>query len=259
MTQRHFTHHLVALLALGAIACDRAPSGPPPRVARAKVTLGTIHHGDFSAPARVERGEAALEITRLAVVISDLELHTCAPPLQASLPFVREAHAHVPDSATRLGTPFVEDLLGRTGKALIIGEVAPPVGDFCELWVILAPADEDVMNLTELDTGEVVGESFLLKGRWRPRADAEWRPFSHALALKRAWRVELIDPREGTSPLSLPEDGDSAFILLDKRVDASLLDGMDFASLETPAGAEALADRLASRLKIYQRDEKTSP
>ena len=68
----------------------------------------------------------------------------------------------MPSSAIRLGTLYVEDLLGKPGSANILGEVAPPPMRYCELYTVIAPADDDVINLTDVATEELEGKSAML-------------------------------------------------------------------------------------------------
>lgn len=245
----------ISLLAcLSGLACE--PSAPPYEArASARVTLGYIHHhkeplaatGEWTARAP-DGSEAILDV--FALVISDIELHACAPhSAQSSFlldALIPPAFAHVPNSATRLGTPFVEDLLAQPGKARITGEIAPPPGTYCALWAIIAPADEDVMNMTALETQELEGKSALIRGRWRAHPQAPWESFEHAFTTRRAIRVPL-------SALSL-KDGSTAFLLLDKSV--ALPGSITPAALAEEQAAAQLLEGVLRQLVLFQAGTK---
>ncbi len=193
-------------------------SGEP----RGKITLGVIRHGVEREPDRPLRllGERyALELNKLYLVIADLEVHACEDRAQnASWSLFNEAHAHVPESATRLGTPTLDDLTGPVGRARIIGEVAPPRGRYCRLRVVMAPADDDVVNLSTLDMDELVGHGAVVDGRWRRVGEQTWQPFTHRLTEPMTWFVELPEP------ITLSSKEDSAFVLVDTRLDGAFAD-----------------------------------
>ena len=241
---------LALAAALATASCERAPDSRVPE--SASVTLGAIRQG-APAPLTLERGGAEAVIESLAWVVADVELHACvepAPPSWRAL-VVREARAHVPDSATRIGIPSLEDLLAEPGRARVWGEIAPPPLAYCALWVIVAPADDDVVNLSDAPTEDVVGHSFLIAGRWRASADRPWEQFSHALAPRRAIPVRFADPSSGSARLELGSERRSAFLLIEKSVGPELFSGIALSSLASEAGAEAVFDRLAQSLSVY--------
>ena len=243
-----------------AMGCQPAPALE--ERAQGRVTLGVIHHAadrsaDRNTPiGSIERADGLLRLGVLAIVIAEIELHTCAfaPPAEAGLWFVPEARAHVPSSATRLGAPFVEDLLGRPDRAQIFGEIAPPVPhDYCHLWAIVAPADEDVVNTTQdVDTQTIVGHSAIVEGAWRATREAPWQPFSYTLDMRARYPVTLS--KGGQKKAALTEREQSAFWLIDKTIDARLLEQLDPSSMASVEGAETLIARVGEQLTLYKTD-----
>lgn len=195
---------------------------------RGKVTFGVIRHG--AAPQKgvlqLTSEPYILELSTFYMVVGDLEFHACArdQTKKAALDWIiPHAHAHVPESATRLGTPTLVNMLGQTGRARIIGEVAPPLGTYCSLRVVVAPADEDVVNLSELAPDTLTGHSVIIEGRWRDTRDTspeEWRSFSHKFTSASVWHVRLPEPIE------LERGEESAFVLVDSVLDDTLADAL---------------------------------
>lgn len=253
---------MLALL-VGCGGCSRDGGTPSTRstpapvvVTQGKVTLGHMHHRPAPRPdaedplAWTDAQGAQWEVTRLYVVVSAVELHLCEPTRAALLwdALVPSAHAHVPDAATRLGTPFIEELVGRPGRARIVGEVAPPLADVCEVVVVIAPADADVMNDTELDAEALLGHSLILQGRRRPAPDQPWAPFTLSAAVTDAWTARAINPKTGDAPLRLRAGSPDAFVLLEKTLGAEDLGGLSEAALKDRAARDVFAADLLKRL-----------
>lgn len=171
--------------------------------------------------------------------------------------FIPSAYAHVPESATRLGTPTLDDMLGETGRARIVGEIAPPFGEYCSVRVVVAPADEDVVNLSELPPDELTGHSAIVRGRWRQKQDDEqaWHSFTHRLSSVSARHVMLPEP------ILLDPSHDSAFVLVDSTIDGALADALGdwitSSGAETP-DEEAIARKILDLVGDTQR-RYTSP
>ncbi len=203
---------------------QRAASQAP----RAEVNFGYIHHFDDtldhrpSEPLVIAIDDARLELHHIALVTSALELHRCSVSNELTRRvgawLIPTAHAHVPSSATRLGTPYVEDLLGTPESARIAGGIAPPFGTYCELHIILAPADDDVINLTAISHSEIENHTVLIRGRWRADENQPWSDFEWTEDRRQAVAVKLIDPQTGQSPLSLENAGDQTMVLVDKTL-----------------------------------------
>ncbi len=282
---------LLMVGALLASGCERDATlrAQPERVG--SVTLGTLHHGPKRAQAPPSdsaegaqggmtagdadgahddaadadsaslwraplQGGGQLELTTLVWAIGDVELHACETPApqRASLHdwLIPSAHAHVPDSATRLGTPFVEDLLGPQGKARIMGELAPPHGRYCALEVIFAPADDDIINMTEADTEALIGNTYLIAGRVRASSDAPWQQLNASGPWRHAQRVALPE-------LTLSAYSEGEFLLIDKTLSDSLVSHLDAATLAAEGGAVALMQALASALTLYTPGDGAPP
>jgi hypothetical protein len=226
----------LGLLAL--VACERpAPPhhGPEPGSGlRGKATVGVI----LERAAEGELVAGGVTWRSAALVISDVELHACEQGWRwPSL--VGDAYAHVPGSAMRLGTPMAIELLGAPGKARIIGESAPPHVAICAMEVILAPADADVINVTELDAGALEGRTFVARG-----VDAAGAEVTVSLALRRAVRVE-VPP----GALVVRRDEAEVFALVQLAVGPELLEGLERMGEEE--AERVLVARLGEKMKLY--------
>ena len=256
---------ILAISALTLLACqpddrDLPPAAveTEPSVPPAEVSFGYIHHlqgldHQPLEPLVVELPEATLRLERLLFVISGVELHLCAPTNQLATRLkellIAPAHAHVPSSATRFGSPWVEDLLDRPGAARMAGGIAPPPGSYCEMHMILVPADDDAINLTSTPPEEIDGHTALISGQWRPQGAPDWRPFQWTSDLRTTRAIRLMDPRSGAHPLVLDE-GTQVLLLLDKLLDPSLFATVEW-SEEGPS-FEPFLDDLARRVSIYR-------
>ncbi len=161
----------------------------------------------FAQPEEVEPltfkiSKLEYEIDELYMVVSAVEVHLCTTPV-VSMSLIPSAYAHVSDSATRLGTPVVVPLHTRKFSPTIIGEISPPVGRYCLGYVIVAPADDDVMNLTDLGTEKIVGKSVFIKGRFRDEASVEWAEFERAFDFRGPFEFDLINPKTGEDTLEV--------------------------------------------------------
>lgn len=237
---------------------------------KAKVDIGAIHHFEGVAPGGPVRTElddgTTLEIREAYLVVSAVELHACEPGLDdyesPDGPVLNDlvpdlwplvggtARAHVPDSSTRMGTPFVEDLLAEPGRARIAGELAPPLAAYCRAAAILAPADRDVANTTDVATSAIDGHTLLIRGRRRPDPEADWTSFEFTTDVARAIEFPARDPRTGQTPLVLDNPQASSMLLVDK-----LLRPSTFATdLDADDAGEAIVDRLADTLQTHTYD-----
>lgn len=243
-----------AIVICGAFLSSCAPTREPSSVyERGKVTLGTIKHGASPEAHALEFDDTEIVVDSVLVVVSDVELHSCKSKERerARFSLISEAHAHVPDSATRLGTPFVEDLLGAIGRASIVSEIAPPLGDYCSLWVIIAPADDDILNPTSVSARDLVGQSVIISGRQRTQGDDVWQKFTRTSSLKRAFEVPI-------APIKLSREKDSAFVLIDKTLDQQWWEDLDPSELVLEHGAEYVLSRYLERLERYTPKKRTN-
>lgn len=277
-------HHRFALCALATIAalqfltaCDDAPSDGATdtirqlearareRAPRVEVSMGYLHHhgDDWPQDQAILTGPEGqeAELTRLLVVTSAIELHLCAPTntLGALLldALVPTAHAHVPSSATRQGTPYVEDLLGPARATRMVGGIAPPQGDYCEMHVLLTPADDDIINLTGVPTSELEGLTALVEGRWRPTPDTPWKEFRWTYQGTQIARVPLLNPKDGSAPLVLNDPEDTALLLIDKSL--SLTDLQRARWSASGPDFEPFISRLTDQISLYRFDRPPSP
>lgn len=253
------------------------------REQRATMSFGFIHELDGipeGGPVSLDLADGTrVEVQQAYLVVSAIEAHLCEPaasgesghngilPAKTAHPRVftllgdwllPPAYAHVPSSATRLGTPFVEDLLA-PGQARVIDEIAPPMASYCSLFAVVSPADDDIVNLTELGTDEIVGKTMLLRGRYRAgdgsaktAQDSAWQDFESASQARDIIQIDAIDPQTGRAPLSLDTANASRMMLLDKRISPDLFNGLAREDFTGPEAANRVLKRLEKRLKIYQ-------
>lgn len=159
------------------------------------------------------RDEAKLSDGRViesaVAVVAAVELHSCPskPKPGAALYrlLVPDAHAHVPSSSTRLGDPAASDLLDGRPASRVIGELSVPLERFCHAFVVFAPADDDVLNVTEISDDELVGSTLVTR-----LADGT----TDSSDAVRAVRVDLVDPNTG-APLQFDTAGSGPMLLFD--------------------------------------------
>lgn len=235
---------------------DGAPQQPP-----TEVSFGYIHH--LRPPAEVEEPPreltlaegAQIRLDDLVLVTSAVELHLCAPTNELTRStqslFLPRAHAHVPSSATRHGTPYVEDLLSPAGAARMVGGIAPPAGDYCELHVILTPADDDAINLTDISPEEIEDHTAMVRGTWRARPDEPWQDFQWSSELRRVAILPLFHPQSGQAPLQLARRGSDVLLLLDKELPQDFSDLIQVDAKKGP-DFEPLFDDIINSLSIYR-------
>lgn len=229
----------IASVVCGAVVsgCEAPPPAPgaaaPGSGLAGKATVGVI------LKRTAELDASAVRWLNVALVVSDVELHACEQARWAPDWLVPAAYAHVPGSAMRLGTPMAVELTGEPGRAKIIGEAAPPMASICALGVVLAPADDDIINTTELEAGQLEGRTFVARG---VRADGE--RVSVELKLRRVVRV----PVEPGALVIRPEDPE-VFALVQVRVTDALLEGLD--TMGEAEAEEALVRRLEANMTLY--------
>lgn len=207
--------------------------------------------------ARGSQGEE-IEIEQFYLVTSAMELHICEEGFDPSFGqrlqqwLLPTAHAHVPSSATRLGVPFVENLLAEPGLARIVGSIAPPLYNYCRLYAILSPADDDVLNLTSLEPDQIEHKTLLITGRFRTAPEHPWQPFSLDSTARRAIEMKLIAPDTGQQPLALAPSPGHALILIDKTIGAAIFDDLEINSLLDGSAASTVLDRLSASFHIHE-------
>ena len=230
------------------------------RPAAAETNFGYIHHLQEplahtpGMPLALDLDGPQVEIQDMVLVISAMELHRCSVTNTLSRTLfdwlIPSADAHVPSSATRFGTPWVEDLLATPGAARMIGGIAPPLGTYCELHVILAPADDDVINITAVDPEEIENHTFLIRGRWRPDTSSPWRAFQWSDQRRQPVALPLINPHTGDSPVELQDPQVRLLFLLDKTLSPDLLHQVTLE--DSGPSFTAFFDGLIETFSIYQ-------
>jgi hypothetical protein len=281
---------MVAVLILLCTGCGDAkePSGDEAlkrkleqqaaaRADKASVTFGAIHHhrggaepgGPWTVEVQGDETSKEIRIDEAYLVMAAFELHACEPGQDGYKPsgnpelinglydlLVPPVSAHVPSSATRLGTPYVEDLLAKPGSAKIIGEIAPPLGRWCRVVPVVAPADSDVMNSTSVRTEEMVGTSLLIRGATRKAGekDGDWKPFTWKTDARTTVDLQAVDPRSGESPIGLESSGASAMLLVDKSLGPETFGVGEAIETPGPKAAEAILKRLTDTFEIHTFD-----
>ncbi len=239
--------------------------------------------------ARTKNNEE-IEITEFYLITSAVELHVCEKdydPTFGKLERIQQwlipsAYAHVPSSATRLGVPFVENLLAAQNQARIVGSIAPPVHNYCRLYAILSPADDDILNLTQLDNEQIEHKTMRVSGRFLAHAVADadvrvdadtdanigtdananddtganagpqWQSFVLESTDRRVVEMKLIAPETGKQPLSLAASKGHALILIEKTVGHEIFDGLEAESLLDGTAASTILDRVISTFRIHE-------
>ncbi len=223
-----FYRNVVWIVLLTLFGCEAAPVSPGPRP-RASVSIAYGH----AAQDTLAWGES--QIDEVVVVVSAVELHACAPQ-KSSFRFelIPSAHAHVPSSSTRLGVPGATALFdGREGSR-VVGELGVPLETFCEAWLIFAPADDDVMNVTSVDDSNLVGSTLVAVG-----SDGEITSTSAVRMVK----VAIDDPNK-PRPLSFDKPGSGPMLLFDLAIEPLE---------EGHAQDELLAEQLLNQITVSMR------
>jgi hypothetical protein len=280
MMQRLITIIALLSLSLTAFGCQETgqpassdrPASPTYRSApEGTLRVGGIHTldgFDTKNAIRLEANGKTVRIDTLALVVSAVELHACRPaetPESSDKPgptrinfdltdlFVGTAHAHTPGSSTRLGTPIARDLAGPGGRARIVGEIAPPLGSYCRVFATLAPADDDLNNLTSLTIQQLLGHSLVIKGRWRTSETSDWTPFTLTSNATASVGFDAIDPNTGEPPIRFASPSDVTLALLQTDLHPDIFRGLPDA-LPTPdsATADTILKRIAHSLRLHQ-------
>ena len=183
----------------------------------------------------LEVGEVALD--EVVVVVSAVELHTCAADTDGSsfrFELVPSAHAHVPSSSTRLGVPAAAALFEGREASRVIGELSVPLERFCSAWIVLAPADDDVLNVTTIDDATLVGSTLVAAS---PDGTVS------TTSSTRLIEVELSDPNK-PGPLQFDKPGSGPMLLFDLSIEP-----ID----EQPPTDTEMADFLLERVEVSLR------
>jgi hypothetical protein len=148
--------------------------------------------------------------------------------------------------------PAAANLLDGREAAQVVGELAVPLERFCKAWVVLAPADDDVLNLTSVDDELLVGHSLVARD-----SDSD-QIFSTSKT--RLVEVELSDPN-AAGPLQLDKAGSGPMLLFDVSLGSpESPDSPESPPPQSPdspdspdARAEGFADYLLDNLDVSMR------
>lgn len=286
MSSNH-THILTAALALTFClsSCSDAQSPDGSSTDRAALTytsppegslrLGAIHSLDGfdrtdSGELRLTDNDTTVVIDQLVVILSAVELHACRPgehpDAQADPPAERinfrlfdligsTAHAHTLGSSTRLGTPIARNLATEGGRARIVGETAPPLGVYCTIVPVFAPADDDLVNPTTLSVEQLRGHTLLANGKWRADPEDDWQSFELTSDATHVVPLEAINPDTGEPPIRFDSRSDVTLALIEPTLHPRLFAELPRALPNPPADTgDQLLDQLISSLRIHQFD-----
>lgn len=239
----------LALSGLMLVSCKPSLPAADPAVARVEIGLVRVVEGvdeDHALP--IVGGK----VREFVLVISAVELLECES-LSLVDWIIPRAYAHVPSTGTRMGVPWVEDLLDPSPFARVIGDIGPPLAKYCDAYVILSPADDDAVNFSRVDGDDILDYTAILRievldtDTGEPEI-IEWRSDA-ALAVP----MELIDPETGRSPLRLQRPDDQAMILVEKTIKASIFEGFD---PEDEDFLETVLSRVSETIRVHRFDSQ---
>lgn len=238
---------LVALLSLPQ--CIRMTEGIEVDVAYQPVAT--------PAQIRTDMGYRVI-LERALMVVGKVELVRCDN-------FVRDltrlfaparARAHVLDTPTSLGEPWVIDLIESGGLPLLAGTLRPPPGRYCSLRVTGMPADADAAGLSD-ENLDMMQHSVLVLGRVVDTTTGDETPLTGRIWEVLQWEIALERPLELGSP-----GLDTIAVEIDTL---RWFDGIDFAALGfAPRGPDTamlqqLTDNVRSSLRAVLPDAEQAP
>jgi len=203
---------LVLAQALGEAACISSSDG-------IRVAVVARQPGTAQTSFVTDRGYT-VALDRAYACIGAIEIRPCAAPTARRVLGLRSAHAHGTNTATKLTTPAVIDLLGGN-QSLPLGELSPPPSAYCSARVSLLAADDDALGLS---TPIVTGRSVLLEGRWSAPAGSP-----HEL------RIATSSAADSVSKLGLDLREPKTVTLVVGPEGRRWFDGIDFASEDATA------------------------
>jgi hypothetical protein len=220
---------------------DSVPQGET-EIAQAKFVVGVRTQTQGDLRHRFDDG-SELVISQWAIVLSAVEVHLCEEAAWKRV-FIGTANAHVSNSITRLGTPVAEDLLMGTGGAKVVGEIAPPIGNYCRAYAVFTGADDDVMNFTSFSDADLLGHTALIRGELL-------QPNMAPTPIEWAWDGVQVAPI-ALDAIPMVNPTDSFLLLVDKKVDATLLDGLSIDRVKSGQAVDDLMSALFSRVELYR-------
>ncbi len=157
---------------------------------------------------------------------------------------IRSAFAHSTASPTKIGAPFVEDLLAATDVSTAFGALAPPPAKYCTLRYSVGAADDDAPGLPA--DGSMVGKSLYIVGDYTLPSGAA--PTAFSIEASAAFDRDLA-----FEPLDLSASGaHAATLVVDKGME-HWFDGIDFATVSDDARARAVLTQVQSSLTVSRR------
>lgn len=232
---------LVGLGLVGLLGCGGASVD-----AGLEVELALRHEAEGASAGAGEAREFStaeghhVRLTQAWVTVYGLELLAC-PEASAARPSHGEA------SPTRLGTPWVEDILRADGERLVVGTLTPPPGDWCTLRVVLEPADEDA---EALPAGvDLVGHTVWLAGEVQVDGAGEAAPLVATSAGVRWVDLPLADGLGVELDLEAPTASVDVIFAYDHFLDGVALDAVG-AGEEGGAFADDLVDAVAASVSV---------
>jgi len=150
------------------------------------------------------------------------------------------ARAHEPTTPTRLGVPFVLDVMESQGGSLFAGTIRPPPGRYCGLRVTKVPADRDAVGLKH--HVEMLESSVFLTGEVEDRNTRQRSPLRlevREALIQELWFDEpLIFERPKSVRISVWIDPLAWF------------DGIDFARLAPAAVQQKLVENIVLSMVV---------
>ncbi len=133
-----------------------------------------------------------IALTEARVTITSVELLPCdSVAARLSRWVIPAAHAHVDATPTRLGAPVVLDALD--DETFRMGTFTPSGGQFCGLYVLVTPADDDALLVDD----RTLGNTLTLRGSRRSE------PVDQTTALSYDRTFPLDPPLDGGVPVAL--------------------------------------------------------
>jgi hypothetical protein len=131
------------------------------------------------------------------------------------------------------------------------GGIAPPAGAYCELHLVLVPADDDAINLTATPPEEIDGHTALISGHWRAEETAPWQPFLWTSEIRTTLARRLTHPKTGEHPLYVQEN-EQILLLVDKQLTPSLFESIHLT--EQGLDFSTFVDGLLESLSLFHFD-----
>ena len=147
-------------------------------------------------PAALQTGTGhRVRLERALIVFGEIELLRCDN-------FVRTlwklfgpgtAMAHTPIAPTRLGVPFIIDLMESTGTPIFAGTLRPPPGRYCGVRAVGTPASQDSAGFSER-TREMLDTTLLIQGRLEEGDGIDMGPIDLRVQERLVWELSFAEP-----------------------------------------------------------------